>query len=608
MREMIGHYKVIAELGRGGMGSVYKAHEMSLNRTVAVKVLAEPLSKDPIYVSRFVREAQSAAALNHPNAVNIFFIGEDQGLHYYTMEYVDGESVKDLIEREGALSPKRALPLIRQALAGLIAAHQIGLVHRDIKPANIMITREGVVKLADFGLAVRPDVDSKLTATGMFVGTPGYLAPEQCMGEEADARADIYSMGVTLYEMLTGKPAFSGDSVLAILHKVTQSEPLDARQLNPQIDAQAFQILQNMMAKQKDLRYQTSDEVAAAIDDYLAGATVAVPAVGAPVADQMEATELMPTPPPVPMVAPARRSSGLGLGAVFGGILAVLLVAAVIGFSVWKFWPTSTNAMDPAAASQVISQSDQEPDTAEPVLDDHDADTEGDPVSSFEAEQTSSDGNSDAPNAPATDQNLLAQKARTASNPPDESEGQQLSNETPVESKPLAVAKIEGQETERNHKEDDKPVKTRWLSDDDRIAVVYAGDRLLGEALRDRVFASLQDHVDVVDERLDPELERVVEGHRDAADLLQKLDPRGVNAVVYIDVELLSERTLTYMNRRQPAWTAQVTIRFLDAVEPARNQVLWSDRSEYTEISVERVADQIERKCRRQMRQRAKRQ
>jgi serine/threonine protein kinase len=225
MVERIGHYRIVSELGRGGMGVVYKAHEESLNRFVALKVLGEHLSEDSDYVQRFVREAQSAATLTHPNIVQVYAISEDQGKHFFAMEYVHGTSIQKLLKVGGPMDPMVAASLIIQAASGLDAAHEIDIVHRDIKPANLMVSDKGLVKIADFGLALLMGNASRLTATGMFMGTPGYLSPEQCMEKSPDHRTDIYSLGVTFYEMLTGVQPYTATSPLALIRQIMEATP-----------------------------------------------------------------------------------------------------------------------------------------------------------------------------------------------------------------------------------------------------------------------------------------------------------------------------------------------------------------------------------------------
>src|SRR5881392_2977954 len=268
--EKIGHYKIVSELGRGGMGVVYKGYEESLNRFVAIKVLGDHLAHDEQFLSRFMREARAAAGLSHPNVIPIFFIGDDDGRHYFAMEYVSGRSVQTMIRSEGRIGNPRASQIILQAAHGLAAAHDKGIIHRDIKPANLILDDRGLLKIADFGLALPVDAQTQLTATGMFVGTPGYLAPEQVSGEKADHRTDIYSLGVTFYLLLTGTPPFRGDSPLALVRQILDTEPADVSTLNPNVDAETRRILGRMIAKDRAQRYQSCHELVADLEEYLA--------------------------------------------------------------------------------------------------------------------------------------------------------------------------------------------------------------------------------------------------------------------------------------------------------------------------------------------------
>ncbi len=271
MRKHLGHYQIVSELGRGGMGVVYKAHEPSLNRYVAIKVLADHIAHDEQLAARFIREARSAAALSHPNITQIYFIGQEEGLHYFVMEYVRGESLSDIIRREGRLPPAKAAAIAHQTASGLAAAHDIDIIHRDIKPGNIMIAKEGLIKIADFGIAYMPDTGQKLTATGQFMGTPGYLSPEVCMGETTDPRSDIFSLGMVLYEMLAGKTAFQADSPYALLREVIEAEAPDISRLNPEVDAGLKALLQKMIAKKPEERHRNCHELADELNAWLAG-------------------------------------------------------------------------------------------------------------------------------------------------------------------------------------------------------------------------------------------------------------------------------------------------------------------------------------------------
>ena len=293
--ERIGHYRIVSELGRGGMGVVYKAHEESLNRFVAIKVLGEHLEEDDEYVKRFVREAQSAAALSHPNIVQIYSISEDQGRHYFAMEYVQGTSVQRMIQTKGKLAPADAARLILQASSGLEVAHSQDVIHRDIKPANLMVTDRGLVKIADFGLALMGGAANRLTATGMLMGTPGYLSPEQCLDQSPDQRTDIYSLGVTFFEMVTGTMPFKADSPLALLKLIVEVEPPDVRELNPEVDEELRAIIAKMLDKERENRYTTCTEVIAAIQAWLEarGESTRTEGVAAGTA-----AGVMPPPPP----------------------------------------------------------------------------------------------------------------------------------------------------------------------------------------------------------------------------------------------------------------------------------------------------------------------
>jgi serine/threonine-protein kinase len=297
--DRIGHYKIVSELGRGGMGVVLKAHEESLNRFVAIKVLGEHLEQDDEYVQRFVREAQSAAALSHPNIVQIYAISEDQGHHYFVMEYVHGTSVQRMIQTKGKIPPPEAARLILQAAAGLQDAHAQDVVHRDIKPANLMVTDRGLVKIADFGLALMGGATSRLTATGMLMGTPGYLSPEQCLDQSPDQRTDIYSLGVTFFEMVTGTMPFRADSPLALLRLIIEVEPPDIRQLNPEVDDELRGIIARMLAKDRKDRYPNCTEVIADIQGWLEARGESMHRAAGAAATGTAAGMMSPPPPPV---------------------------------------------------------------------------------------------------------------------------------------------------------------------------------------------------------------------------------------------------------------------------------------------------------------------
>ncbi len=257
----LGNYKIVSKLGQGGMATVYKAHELSLNRIVALKVLASQLSEDKAYIKRFQREAQAAAQLNHPNIVQIYAIGEEQGVHYFAMEYIKGKSLANIKEEEGVMKPEDAVPIIRQVAEALAEAHKVGLVHRDIKPSNIMIDAAGRPKVTDFGIAYVSYANTKLTRDGSIIGTPEYLSPEQCEGKTVDQRSDIYSLGVTLYELLSGKTPYEADTPVSMLMKIVKGEFPPLQEVNPNVPESLRAIVDKMMLKDVQQRYQKMEEV-----------------------------------------------------------------------------------------------------------------------------------------------------------------------------------------------------------------------------------------------------------------------------------------------------------------------------------------------------------
>ncbi|MBQ0998002.1 Stk1 family PASTA domain-containing Ser/Thr kinase [Streptomyces sp. RK62] len=282
-RRLGGRYELGQVLGRGGMAEVYLAHDTRLGRTVAVKTLRADLARDPSFQARFRREAQSAASLNHPAIVAVYDTGEDYidnvSIPYIVMEYVDGSTLRELLHSGRKLLPERAMEMTIGILQGLEYAHRNGIVHRDIKPANVMLTRNGQVKVMDFGIArAMGDSGMTMTQTAAVIGTAQYLSPEQAKGEQVDARSDLYSTGCLLYELLTVRPPFVGDSPVAVAYQHVREEAQAPSVFDPEITPEMDAIVLKALTKDPNYRYQSADEMRADIEACLDGQPVAATA------------------------------------------------------------------------------------------------------------------------------------------------------------------------------------------------------------------------------------------------------------------------------------------------------------------------------------------
>ncbi|MER5727721.1 Stk1 family PASTA domain-containing Ser/Thr kinase [Streptomyces sp. NPDC002138] len=282
-RRLGGRYELSHVLGRGGMAEVYLAHDTRLGRTVAVKTLRADLARDPSFQARFRREAQSAASLNHPAIVAVYDTGEDYvdniSIPYIVMEYVDGSTLRELLHSGRRLLPERTLEMTIGILQALEYSHRAQIVHRDIKPANVMLTRTGQVKVMDFGIArAMGDSGMTMTQTAAVIGTAQYLSPEQAKGEQVDARSDLYSAGCLLYELLTVRPPFIGDSPVAVAYQHVREEPQPPSNFDPEITPEMDAIVLKALVKDPDYRYQSADEMRADIEACLDGQPVAAAA------------------------------------------------------------------------------------------------------------------------------------------------------------------------------------------------------------------------------------------------------------------------------------------------------------------------------------------
>ncbi|HYG74604.1 MAG TPA: serine/threonine-protein kinase [Planctomycetota bacterium] len=254
----IGNYEIIGKIGDGGLGTVYKARQISMSRDVALKVLHKKWLTDEEFKKRFLLEARLAGRLSHQNLIQVYDVGRDRGIYYFSMEFVDGETIEDMIERDGPLENAKAIDFVMQVLRSIAYIKNFDIVHRDIKPGNMMVTRKGVVKLGDFGF-VKSKLDPMIATEGEVLGTPDYISPEQAMGlENIDWRSDQYSLGCSLYHMVTGKPPYEG-SGSSVMRQHIKADLPDPRTINPKIPDAVVQILERMMAKDPNDRYQDTD-------------------------------------------------------------------------------------------------------------------------------------------------------------------------------------------------------------------------------------------------------------------------------------------------------------------------------------------------------------
>ncbi|HEV2236068.1 MAG TPA: protein kinase, partial [Ktedonobacterales bacterium] len=283
--EILGdRYEMQDAIGRGGMATIYRAVDLRMGRTVAVKILREVYSSDPKFVTRFQREARAASLLQHPNIVQVFDYGQSGESYYIVMEFVDGTDLRRYLKRTGKLSSERAVTIARDVALGLGAAHKRGIVHRDVKPQNIMLNDADLVKLTDFGIAsVYKDAGAeRLTTTGMTLGTVQYYAPEQAQGEVVTPAADIYALGIVMYEMLTGRPPFDGDTPVAVAMKHIQEPPEPPTTYNPSIAPGLERIIMRCLEKDPRDRFRDGDALAYALDnlDRRQSGRPAAPAAG----------------------------------------------------------------------------------------------------------------------------------------------------------------------------------------------------------------------------------------------------------------------------------------------------------------------------------------
>lgn len=574
----IGPYEIRRELGHGGMGLVYLGWEAALEREVAIKVLTPSLASDEQAVQRFLREARSAASLSHPNVVQIYAVGEDRGKHYFAMEYVRGASVLRILRSHFRLDDATAARFALQAASGLLAAHEKGIIHRDIKPANLMVDQRGLLKITDFGLALLGERTSRLTATGMLIGTPGYLSPEQCLDEDVDYRTDIYSLGVSFFEMLTGEMPFSAGSPVALIQKIVTADPPDVSSLNKMVSPEVREILRKMMARNREDRYQSCRDLIEDLQRFLAGghspATMDLVAIVSSTTAEASAhwkqtsNEALPdfsdenyetptiplssgagrspTPPRPPRGGvpsgegePATKKSKLPLIPVAGGCL-ILLLLALVFFGQYRKRSETENTKSAGAQSVQLEQT---------------------PPASPSPEPTPS-----APAAPKT--NSEPGPTRT----PIPSPTPRSAIETGVVPKP------------------NSPPDTRKTPSPKAAAILAHGEEILA-GMSDQFLQGALRRWTIpleVNSQL-PEFSSLVLGEKMKAEIRRKLLSAGVRYLFVIEAEKKGERPLKFLGREETAYESTLHIVCFDLIPAPGRQLGRIDQDLiYTRLNLER--------------------
>jgi len=347
-RVLNNRYQIEQLLGTGGMADVHLATDTLLGRRVAVKILHPQYAKDPVFIQRFRQEAQAAANLNQQNIVNVYDWGVDEGLDYLVMEYVEGSNLKDIILGGGPLLPERAVEIAVAICSALEAAHANGIVHRDIKPQNIIVMPDNQIKVMDFGIA-RAAGGSAMTQTGTILGTAQYISPEQAQGRTADPRSDLYSLGIVIYEMLTGKVPFDGESPVSIAYKHVREDPLPPAMMNPDISPELEAVVMKALAKNPENRYQNAQEMQADLERCLEGA----PVYATPVLSREEAARGATQVYPAARPAAGRRSR------TWLWILIIVIVLAAAGGGAFALIKSASGTKVPDLVGKTTTEAEK---------------------------------------------------------------------------------------------------------------------------------------------------------------------------------------------------------------------------------------------------------
>jgi serine/threonine-protein kinase len=622
MKEHLGHYDIIAELGRGGMGVVYKGYETSLNRYVAIKVLAESLAHDESVKERFLREARSMAALNDPHIISIYFIGDDAGQTYFVMEFVDGESLGSLLKREGKLKPEQAAKIVYQTAQGLATAHDKGVIHRDIKPGNLMLTSKGAVKIADFGIALSTqDFSKKLTSTGEFVGTPGYLSPEVCQGKPVDQRSDIFSLGIVLFECLAGRMPFTDESPLGLMLEVVKAEIPDVRTLNAEVDPELERILAKMVAKDPAERYLSCQDLVADLARHPLVAkggpitlqtkmsTAAATMVGqkTPVSGQRPLPTTSPTPQPLPVSRPTTPASAQPVMGAHQPVLqsrpaaksspmlplaiAAILILGLVG-GAWAFrdripvlqqflGASATTSQQPTMAMQTPAP------TPAPAV-------QTTPANMAPAQQTST---SEPP--PPTDPRYAETVPANASTAiPPTPAPQANPPATPAQASVASTANVQASAP---------PVQVATATEPPKvaappkphvptIAILASGDDAISEPAEQAIESTLMHRgYRVVDQDSLPRVGRLIDGERPRfAEALAVLQGHA-DAVVFVHARKVGSQEMNYYGQTSTLYTAQLNVRAYSVEGRRQLGPPWSEQVNFTSLNAgEKAKEAIE--------------
>jgi serine/threonine-protein kinase len=340
----LGDFHVLRKLGHGGMGHVYLARQLSLKRQVALKLLRDDLAKNATALQRFQAEAEAVARVSHPNIVQVYAVGEHDGLKFMALEYVEGRNLRDFLAKKGPPELPVALAIVRQVAAALQRASELGITHRDVKPENILLTKKVEVKVTDFGLARLTADDQQplnLTQSGVAIGTPLYMAPEQVQGKPVDHRTDVYSLGVTCYHLLAGQPPFKGNTAFEVAMKHVHDAPEPLAALRPDLPGDLCAMVHKMMAKDPAQRYQTAKDILRDLAKVREGLSLGLPPASLSLTLPPPASPLQATTTVLP-VAPSSRWPARALG---------LMALAALAGGGWLVYARTHNAPDPPSAA-----------------------------------------------------------------------------------------------------------------------------------------------------------------------------------------------------------------------------------------------------------------